>query len=222
MALYGPYEHSTTIPVNAVKFQANKVARWRSGNVAQLLYTFATLQLCNSAKGDDTMKRLLMLTMILTLLVAACGDTAVTPETVEPEPTVESDEGIFPRPTVTPDETDTDESYPLPEVATPDTDYPAPEAMPTPDPYPAVEGYVWVVHPFGEQCEEGRHFDDVNAAITALEEADVEVVGGATISLNVCLACGCPTSEHYILQIAEGDWTTAERLGWYLYTDVEG
>jgi hypothetical protein len=176
----------------------------------------------NLIQGDDTMKRLLMLTMILTLLVAACGDTAVTPETVEPEPTVDSDEGIFPRSTVTPDEADTDESYPVPEVATPDTDYPAPEAMPTRDPYPVVAGYVWVVHPVGEQCEEGRHFDNVNAAIAALEEAEVEVAAGATTSLNVCLACGCPTSEHFILQIAEEDLSTAEGLGWYLYTDVEG
>jgi hypothetical protein len=166
------------------------------------------------------MKRLLMLTMILTLLVAGCSDTAVTPETVEPEPTVESDEGIFPRPTVTPDETR--ESYPVPEAATPDSDYPAPEALPTRDPYPVVEGYIWVVHPVGEQCEDGRFFDDVNAAITALEEADVEVTAGATINLNVCLACGCPTSEHFILQIDEEDLSTAERLGWYPYTDVEG
>jgi hypothetical protein len=167
------------------------------------------------------MKRLLMLTMILTLLVAACGDTAVTPEVVEPEPTVESDEGIFPRPTVTPDETDTDEGYPLPEAAAPGSEYPAPAALPTRDPYPVVEGYVWVVHPVGEQCEDGRFFDDVNAAITALEEADVEVTAGATINLNVCLACGCPTSEHYILQIAEDDLATAERLDWHLLTEDE-
>jgi hypothetical protein len=168
------------------------------------------------------MKRVMMLIMIVALFGAACGDTAVTPEAVDTEPTVETDEGIFPRPTVTSDDLDSAESYPVPEAPTPVTDYPAPEALPTHDPYPVAEGYVWVVHPVGEQCEDGRFYDNVNAAVSALEEAEIEVDWGTTTNLNVCLACGCPTSEHYRLHIAEEDLSKAEALGWRLFREDEG
>jgi hypothetical protein len=168
------------------------------------------------------MKRLLMLLMMVILLGAACGDTAVTPPDTEVQPAPETDEGVFPRPTVTPDMPDADESYPVPAIATPATGYPAPEALPTYDPYPVVEGYVWVVHPFGEQCEDGRFYDNLDAAINALRAADIDVQRGTTTNLNVCLACGCPTSEHYRLHIAEDDLAKAEALGWTLIVDNEG
>jgi hypothetical protein len=165
---------------------------------------------------------LILLILLASLFVTACGDAAVTPPDTELEPTLETDEGIFPRPTVTPDDPHSDESYPVPAVPTLDADYPAPEAMPTYDPYPVVEGYVWVVHPVGEQCEDGQFYESVNAAVSALEEADVEVQRGSTVSLNVCLACGCPTSEHYRLHIAAEDLSKAEELGWELFRDGEG
>lgn len=168
------------------------------------------------------MKRLFMLLMMVALLGAACGDTAAPPPDIESAPEAETDEGIFPRPTVTTDTTDADESYPVPEAVPPVTDYPAPEALPTYDPYPVVAGYVWVVHPFGEQCEDGRFYDNLDAAIAALSDADIEVQWGTTTNLNVCLACGCPTSEHYRLHIAEDDLPQAEELGWELIRDGEG
>jgi hypothetical protein len=170
------------------------------------------------------MKHLLLLLMSVLLFGVACGDTAVAPPDtdVQPAPETETDDGIFPRPTVTPDAADTTDGYPAPETAPPVTDYPAPEPAPTLDPYPVVAGYVWVVHPLGEQCEDDRFYDDVNAAIAALEAADIEVDRGVVTNLNVCLACGCPTSEHYRLHIAEADLSKAEALGWALFTEDEG
>lgn len=166
------------------------------------------------------MTRLLMLIMMAALLlVAACNNTAVSPtdDTVQTAP--ETDEGIFPRPTITPDAPGSEQSYPIPAQPTLATDYPAPEVMSAPDPYPVVDGYVWVVHPVGEQCEDGRFYNNVNAAVTALTEADIEVQRGTITSLNVCMACGCPTSEHYRLHIAEDDLSKAEALGWELFSD---
>jgi hypothetical protein len=174
-------------------------------------------------KGDDMMKRLIMLILIMTaaLLVVACGAAAVTPDEppADAQPAPDTDEGIMPRPTVTTDASPGDDAYPMPVQPEPETDYPAPETMPTYDPYPAVAGYVWVVHPFGEQCEDGRFYENVDAAVTALEDADIEVDRGTTVNLNVCLACGCPTSEHYRLHIAEADLEKAEALGWELYRE---
>jgi hypothetical protein len=167
------------------------------------------------------MKRLLMLIMALALFVTACGDTAETPNEVEiqPAPETEEEEGIFPRPTVTTALPGEEESYPPPPPQPETEDYPAPQALPTIDAYPVVDGYVWVVHPLGTQCEDGRFYDSVDAAVSALTEADIDVLRGTTTDLNVCLACGCPTSTHYRLHIAEDDLPTAERLGWTLFTE---
>ncbi len=174
------------------------------------------------------MKRLLMLLVVVMLFGLACADTAVPPTEIPADSETQSapeteEEGIFPRPTVT-NERPAEESYPVPALPTPDTDadYPAPEAMPTRDAYPVVEGYVWVVHPVGEQCEEERFYDTLDAAVSALEANNIEVDRATMVDLNVCLACGCPTSAHYRLHIAEADLRAAEAMGWYQLTNDEG
>ena len=101
-------------------------------------------------------------------------------------------------------ETDTvqsmDEAYP---VATP---------PPTLNPYPG--GFAVILLAAGAQCEEVA-VPNLSAAIGMLEEAGIVVLAAEEIAMNVCQACGCPTSVHYRAQIHPEDLETAYELGWY-------
>lgn len=179
------------------------------------------------------MKKSIWLFMILALLLAACGQT---PDEVEETPAAATEtpasaleqapEGdVFPRATLTPPpveepeadpETGSDaESYPAPPTTTPfPDDYPVPTLSPTLDPYPAAEGSIWIIRPVGEQCAEQDDYPDLQAAISDLITVGVEVSESETVDLPVCMACGCPTSAHFRVQIDAADLSNAELLGW--------
>jgi hypothetical protein len=73
-----------------------------------------------------------------------------------------------------------------------------------------------MLRPLGQQCEDPATFEyeDVDEATTALEDAGVEVLGSEAVSLAVCTACNCPTSEHFRVQIRARDLGIAQDLGW--------
>jgi hypothetical protein len=75
---------------------------------------------------------------------------------------------------------------------------------------------VWILRPYGEQCEDSSTYlyQDEKEAAQALEEQGVTVLDMETVGLMVCEACGCPTSEHFRLQISAQDLAAAEALGW--------
>lgn len=158
---------------------------------------------------------LLLGLLLLTAVLVACGPAGV-PETT----TTEAPEGdVEPRPTVTPgpapeSETEAEEGYPAPPepTATPEG-YPAPPTAAPREAYPSAEGTVWVIQSVGVQCE-GDKYETLQEAVTELEEAGVAVSASQSTSLAVCQACGCPTSEHFRVQIAAEDLGTAADLGW--------
>ena len=141
-------------------------------------------------------KHILVLLGLLLGLVA-CGGDVETPAPDVTEPTAYPGPA---RPTVTS----------IPEG------YPAPTEPALPEAYPAG-ATVWVLRPLGEQCVDPETYEyaEVDEAVAALEAAGVEVVASETVSLVVCEACDCPTSEHFRAQIAAEDLATAETLGWY-------
>jgi hypothetical protein len=167
-------------------------------------------------------KILSCLSFIALLLLASCASaTDATPTSVPvPEDTVEpapAATATVPTPDPEPDDTsgypppgETD-AYPAP----PDqAGYPAPPSPPpAPDPYPS--GIVWIVRAAGEQCEDSLRFVDLASAVASLEENGITVNEAEGVELMVCQACGCPTSEHYRLQIDPVDLDQAMRLGWF-------
>lgn len=161
-------------------------------------------------------KYILFSGLVLMLLITACGgDTAETPTAeveplaTEPAPALPTFDAVQPEP-----------GYPGPETAEPlpgspdSSGYPAPPpATPAPESYP--EGTLfWMIHPVGLQCEESPIYPQIEDAISALEEQGVEVLRSEPVSMLVCEACGCPTSEHYRVQIEAGDLETAIAIGW--------
>lgn len=157
------------------------------------------------------------LTLILLFLVA-CGPatpSATTPPPAQPvRPTPTTDAALQP-------DSDGPVGYPPP-LPSPT---PYPEGYPIPpgqieqsDPYPAAEnnGSIFVLHPFGEQCEDAakQKYPNAQQARAALTAAGITVYEVGTVDLNVCLACGCPTSAHYRAQIAVSDLNKALALGW--------
>lgn len=146
----------------------------------------------------------------LFILVACASPTPAT----NPTSTPPAEPDVFPRPTITPEPLDTTGGYPAP--ATPTVElrepgYPMPTVAVI-DPYPSVDGFVWVIKPVGQQCEQVEM--NVARAESELVAADVEVNIATTVNLPVCAACSCPTSEHYRMQIAAEDLEKAIDLGW--------
>jgi hypothetical protein len=170
----------------------------------------------------------LAVTLIVLVLVVACGDAGDPTTTREPsgdeQVPDEAEDQTFPRPTVTSlpvPETDSQELLPegYPALPTPSPypeGYPVPPTpLPTVDPYPAGE-CVWIIRPVGEQCAEADDSDyaDLQEAVAALTAAGVDVKNSGVADLIVCAACGCPTSAHFRVEIAVSDLARAESLGW--------
>lgn len=153
---------------------------------------------------------------VLFFLLAACG---TSPPTLEETPVQEEDEGlatVAPPTTIRPEPSPTTaEAYPPQPTPAPaaEDEYPAPAAPPTA--YPA-DMRIWVLRPLGLQCEESEEnqFASVDEAVASLSDAGIEVFESETVGLMVCEACGCPTSEHYRVQILRSDLLNAQMLGW--------
>jgi hypothetical protein len=115
-----------------------------------------------------------------------------------------------------PEPTERPDGYPaLPTATSSAQGYPAPTQQVPPTGYPA-DMAVWILRPYGAQCEDSSTYlyQDVKAAAQALEEQGVSVLDMEAVGLMVCEACGCPTSEHFRLQINAQDLAAAEALGW--------
>lgn len=161
-------------------------------------------------------KRLTIALAIGLLFVAACG--------AAPEATPSATE-TPPRPSPTPAPLTTpvtgvpaEEAYPgemiSPTFPPMEQDYPAPPPADVPlfDPYPA-EGQVWIIHPQGQQCAEPV-YADLEAAVTAMNEAGIGVHSAEEISLMVAAGCDFPTPTHYRLLIDTADLGPAQALNW--------
>ena len=146
-----------------------------------------------------------LLGIVLLAALVACngsdGDGTQQPPSGDATPTapIPSTDGYPAQPTATS----------LPE------DYPAPTPQAPPTEYPA-DMEVWLLRPLGEQCvdPESYEFADLDAAVTALEEAGVEVLASEVVEMSVCESCDCPTSEHFRVQIRAEDLGLAQGMGW--------
>lgn len=149
------------------------------------------------------MKRLLFV-LIAVLLLAACSPgTEETP--TAPAVNNTAVPGLEPAATVeVPPATQTPEGYPGVNV---------PELLPT-SPYPADAQY-WLVRAAGLQCEDPA-YPDLATAVKALEDAGVTILESEETSLGVCEACGCPTSQHFRVQVRGSDISRAQMLGWVM------
>jgi hypothetical protein len=159
---------------------------------------------------------------VCSLLLASCANATDATPTPIPAPEETGEPAPAATPTILVPEQGTEESsgYPPPGE---DDSYPAPGDQPgypappvpapTLDPYPS--GVVWIIRPVGEQCEDGRSFADLATAVSSLEENGIVVGEAEEVELFVCQACGCPTSEHYRLQIEPADLDRALTLGWF-------
>ena len=161
--------------------------------------------------------------VMLTILMAACANSGGGTPTPLPLPEETAEPALAATPTIPSPVEETEEpeepgGYPGPgdDGAYPAPDdlagYPEPPLPPTPDPYPG--GVVWIIHPVGVQCEDGRLFADLAAATASLEENGISVLRAEETELLVCQSCDCPTSLHYRLQIDPADLVQAIRLGW--------
>lgn len=159
-------------------------------------------------------------TLILLLLLAACGPAAADPTSAPNEPlparsTPTSDPALLPGANAPQVESP---GYPPPlPTATPLPDgYPLP--TPTADPYPAgaTTDTTAILRPLGEQCTDANTYQYANTqeARAALTAAGITVLNVTTVELMVCEACGCPTSTHYRAEIAATDLSKATALGW--------
>ena len=153
--------------------------------------------------------------LILLLLLSACGGTSEedptkqskspTEEAAPALPSVESpSEPGYPAP-IAPD------GYPGPQEP---SSYPAPPvSTPVPFAYPAGTTF-WMVHPAGLQCEEPLTYPELADAVAALEQNGVTIFETEAVNMMVCEACGCPTSEHYRINIDANNLDAAMMLGW--------
>lgn len=177
------------------------------------------------------MKRIypvVMLFLMLFLLIA-CGPeqpetepTAVSPTEAAPT-TAPAENDISPRPTVTASSEsapmdDGLEGYPVMAVTAVPSEYPVIDysTLPTRNPYPAPGEYIWMSVPMGEQCAESMTYPTIQDAVWVLQGEGIGVFGQQSEQLNVCTACGCPTSTHYAMQILATDQDAAGELGWQL------
>ena len=164
------------------------------------------------------MKKYVMLTiLVLILALSACSSST------DPEPTVKSkkptEEAAPALPTLDtslvepsfPLPSDSD-AYPEPEVP---SGYPPPPPIMTSTPYAYPEGTTfWILHSAGIQCEEPLIYTARDDAVDDLEENGVTVISAEAVSMMVCQACGCPTSEFYRANIDAYDLDTAISIGW--------
>ena len=187
------------------------------------------------------MKRFLwLLTAVLWLTAVSCGPTTVEEEAPDSYPTEnnggglndapEADPDIFPRATLTPPpisdpiEPETapggQDGYPAPLLPSP-TSFPEGYIAPTPppalNPYPEASGnLIWILKPVGEQCAETPTTPDLQTAVADMVAFGIPVEASEMTSLNVCSACGCPTSAHFRMQIDAAYLGNAEALGWFV------
>lgn len=167
------------------------------------------------------MKRIyILLSIALGLGLGACQGSSPVPEETEapPAPPTASESTETPSAApAAPEETATPNDYPAqPTASSPESGYPAaPEEAAPSAAYPPGEP-VWVLYPLGEQCADESTFAyaSLQEAVSALEDAGVNVLSSETVDLMVCQACGCPTSEHYRIQILGEDVQTIRSLGW--------
>jgi hypothetical protein len=143
-------------------------------------------------------KKYVMLTiLVLILALSACsGSTDSEPTKESKKPTEEAAPALptldtslvepnFPLPTGS-------DAYPNPKDP---SGYPPPAPIMTSTPYAYPDGTI----------------DD---AVENLEENGVAVISAEAVSMMVCQACGCPTSEFYRVNIDAYDLTTAISIGW--------
>lgn len=152
------------------------------------------------------------LIMIVVLLLALGACRSAPDDTLAPLPT-DGPESTASAPRAA------TEAYPSRPTATPrDADYPAPAAPPTLAPATAYpdDSTFWILRPLGQQCEGPATFDyeNIDEATMALEDAGVEVLASEAVSMAVCTACNCPTSEHFRVQIRARDLGVTQDLGW--------
>lgn len=155
-----------------------------------------------------------LILLLLLLLLAACGPPAA-PDT-DVAPAVQDDAApLRATPTTGAGPSDPYPAQPAPQQ--PPAAYPgaAPSLY---DPYPGLEGQVWIRRPLGEQCVELGEGDytNVEEAVAALADVGIAVASAEITTYPVCMGCGCPTSEHYRVQIDVGDLSQALSLGWRL------
>ena len=186
------------------------------------------------------MKRLSwLLIAAFCLLMVACSSATEEDPNPAPEDTgfglnpapntdrsndVETD--VFPRSTITPsaEEVTKPESatgsdangYPPPPQPSPLPEgYEIPAALPTLNPYPEASGQlIWILKPVGEQCAETPATPDLQTAVADMIAFGIPVEASEMAELDVCTACGCPTSAHFRLQIDSGYLGNAQVLGW--------
>ncbi len=168
-------------------------------------------------------KSLVFLFFVFVLALVGCGGNNPTPEPdatpaeqeTETAPDNSPNQAEPLRATITPESptgVDPDDSYPAPAPAL-EEGYPSAMLLPRSEAYPMVTGHTWMIRPAGEQCGETEPLT-LSEAVAALQEAGVTVQGPHTASLNVCQACGCPTSLHFWAQVPEASVSTAVNLGW--------
>lgn len=155
-----------------------------------------------------------LISLIALFVLVGCGAAEPEPATPTAEPTATAPPA---EPTEAPPEpTPEPEAYPsAPEATEAPDEYPAAETPALPTGYPP-EMMVWMEQPWGTQCEDPETYEygDIREAVTALEEAGVEVQASEAVELAVCQACDCPTSEHFRVQISAQDIEQAQELGW--------
>ena len=78
--------------------------------------------------------------------------------------------------------------------------------------YPAT-GTIWVIRPLGQQCQQASEFEyeNIEAAIVALDEVGVRVYIGDVVFRPACASCDCPTSEQFRVRIDESNLEQAPR-----------
>lgn len=161
---------------------------------------------------------LLLITLSVVFLLAACGPSNVETDPTEPalQP-ADSEPDVIPRATIT--ATAVPDGYPAAPTQVPLPEgYAMPEALPAYDPYPGIdpagENEAWMIIPSGEQCAESITYPTEQDAVAALEAAGVEVLESKTMEMMVTTACGSPTSTHYLVLIDQAKMQDAMTLGW--------
>jgi hypothetical protein len=158
------------------------------------------------------------------LLLSACRGAArpevpaaTLPSYPGPVPTLPDPDPYPVRPAPTP----LPAAYPSLEAPAPTSTPPAQATLLAPEePVPAGTSpageAIWLLRPWGIQCEDPASFEykDVSAAAAALEDAGVEVLAAESVALMVCQACGCATSEHFRVLIPAAGLSQALALGW--------